>query len=281
VRDDVVDTMQGPLLDAVREQGPELTWSLLRARSEPARRVGAASIESFKASDFSLRKIARIGNNDQLKARRWSLAALDQRIDEVRSSPNDILSLLDGEWEDSREAAYDLIRGRLQPEDWSPEAVVGLCDCTTLPAQRFGREILGQMFTQKHAEFFMMRLSEHPAAGFRLTVARLIREYAAGDPKRIRKVSPALRTILSRVFTSRAAKDQVHSFIESEIDAGNPETLDILAELLETVSATCAVADKARILSHIARMKAKRPELITSARIIAPEIRSPRAGEAH
>ncbi|MGI9386873.1 MAG: hypothetical protein ACR2OX_05535, partial [Methyloligellaceae bacterium] len=151
----------------------------------------------------------------------------------------------------------------------------------TLPAQRFGREILGQMFTEEHSEFFLMRLSEHPAPGFRLTIARLIREYAAGDPKRIRKVSPALRMILSRVFTSRAAKDQIHSFIEAEIEAGNAETLGLLAEVLETVSATCAISDKARVLSHIARMKAKLPELIPSAKIIAPEIRLARSGEAH
>jgi hypothetical protein len=221
VRDDIVDAMQGPLLEAVRARGPELTWSLLRARSEPARRVGASALADFAAGDFSLRKIARIGNNDQLSARQWALAALDHRIGEVRSTPGEIFSLLDGEWADSREAVYGLVRQYLQPEDWSPEAVVGLCDCTTLPAQQFGREVLGQIFTREHSEFFLARLSEHPASGFRLTVARLIREYAAGSPQRIRKVSPALRTILSRVFTSRAAKDQIYRFIEAEIEASS------------------------------------------------------------
>ncbi len=281
VRDDIVATMQGPLLEAVRERGADLTWSLLRARSEPARRVGASSLQGFSATDFSLRKIARIGNNDQLIARQWALTALDHRIDEVRAAPNEIFSLLDGEWDDSREAAYDMVRRRVQPQDWSPEAVVGLCDCTTLPAQRFGREILGDMFTKEHAEFFLMRLSEHPAAGFRLTIARLIREYAAGDPARIRKVEPALRTILSRVFTSRAAKDQIHRFLEAEIETGNAQTLGILAQLLETVSATCAVSDKARVLEHIVRLKTKMPELIPGAKILAPEIRSARAEGAH
>ena len=248
---------------------------------EPARRVGASALADFAAGDFSLRKIARIGNNDQLSARQWALAALDHRIGEVRSTPGEIFSLLDGEWADSREAVYGLVRQYLQPEDWSPEAVVGLCDCTTLPAQQFGREVLGQIFTREHSEFFLARLSEHPASGFRLTVARLIREYAAGSPQRIRKVSPALRTILSRVFTSRAAKDQIYRFIEAEIESGNAETLSILTELLENVSGTCVVADKARVLELIAHMKTNMPELFPNVTLIAPEVRSARAREAH
>ena len=273
VRDDVVATMQGPLLDAIRAQGPDLTWSLLRARSEPARRVGAASLEGFQPAAFSLRKIARIANNDQVSARQWSLAALEQRIGEVRAAPQEVFSLLDGEWDDSREAAYDLIRTQLVAEDWTPEAVVGLCDCTTLPAQRFGQEILGTMFSKENSQYFLMRLSEHPAAGFRLIIARLIREYAAGDPGRIRKVEPALSTILSRVFTSRAAKDQIHRFVEDEIGRGDPETLEILSDLLERVSATCAVADKARVINHIAQLKAQAPNLVPAASIIVPEVR--------
>lgn len=280
VRDDAVETMQGPLLEAVRSEGPDLTWSLLRARSEPARRVGAASLESFAPNAFSLRKIARLGNNDQVKARHWALKAIDSRMEEVRTAPQNIFALLDGEWDDSREAAYELIRNRLAAEDWSPEAVVGLCDCTTLPAQKFGREILGKMFSKEHSEFFLLRLSEHPAAGFRLTIARLIREYASGDAARLRKVEPAMRTILSRVFSSRAAKEQIHKLIETEIERGDPETLAVLAGLLETVSATCAVADKARILEHIVRLKAKQPDLVSEAALIAPQLRGSKNEEA-
>ena len=273
VRNDLVATMQGPLLLPIIEQGPDLVWKLLRARSEPARRVGAAALESFPSGAFSIRKIARLGTNDQVIARGWALRALDDRMTDVQRQPQDIFTLLDGEWEDSREAAYQLVRERLAAEHWTPEAVVGLCDCITLPAQRFGREVLGNVFSQENSEFFLMRLSEHPAAGFRLTIARLIREYAAGDADRVRKVQHALRTILSRVFSSRSAKEQIYSFIEDEITRGDQEILKTLAGVLDTVSATCAVADKARVLGLIARLKSNSPDLVAHAAIIEPELR--------
>ena len=280
IRNDLVETMQGPLLLPIIEQGPELVWKLLRARSEPARRVGTAALESFPSGAFSIRKIARLGNNDQAAARSWALGALDERMADVQRQPQDIFALLDGEWDDSREAAYQLIRERLAAEHWTPEAVVGLCDCITLPAQRFGREVLGNVFSQENSEFFLMRLSEHPAAGFRLTIARLIREYAAGNAGRIRKVQHALRTILSRVFSSRGAKEQIYSFMEDEIARGDPEILATLADVLDTVSATCAVADKARVLGLIARLKSSSPGLVANAAIIEPELRSQNTGVA-
>ena len=277
VRNDLVATMQGPLLLPIIEQGADLVWKLLRARSEPARRVGAAALESFPSGAFSIRKIARLGNNDQVAARNWALRALDDRMADVQRQPQDIFTLLDGEWDDSREAAYQLVRERLAAEHWSPEAVVGLCDCITLPAQRFGREVLGKVFSQENSEFFLMRLSEHPAAGFRLTIARLIREYAAGNANRVRKVQHALRTILSRVFSSRSAKEQIYSFIDDEIARGDLEILKPIADVLDTVSATCAVADKARILGLIARMKSRYPDLVAHADVIEPELRAQRS----
>jgi hypothetical protein len=273
VREDLAETMQGPLLAVIVERGADLVWKLLRARSEPARRVGTSALQGLDEEAFSLRKIARIGNNDQLKARQWALMALEQRISEVQAKPNEIFSLLDGEWDDSREAAYDLVRNRLEPEHWTPEAVVGLCDSISLPAQEFGREILGTVFAQENAPFFLMRLSEHPSAGFRLTIARLIREYAAGNHERIGKLQFAIKTILSRVFSSRSAKDQIYTFIETEIANGDPQTLDILAGLLTDLSASCAIGDKARVLSLVTQLKAKTPELVAPARIVEPEIR--------
>ncbi|MFV0294788.1 MAG: hypothetical protein ACK5JT_01560, partial [Hyphomicrobiaceae bacterium] len=110
-------------------------------------------------------------------------------------------------------------------------------------------------------------------AGFRLTIARLIREYATGDVVRLRKVEPAIRTILSRVFSSRAAKEQIHSFIEAEIARGDPAALDVLSGLLETISGTCAVTDKSRVLAHIVRLKAKAADLVPLATIVPPLVR--------
>ena len=261
------------IMAALVSEGPDFVWPMLRAKAEPARRVGSEVLQHLGPNSFSLRKTARIGTNDQAIARRWAVDALEKRIDQVSAEPEQIFALLDGKWDDSREAAYQIIRTRLDPSDWEPETVVALCDCVTPPAQAFGREMLNRAFSDANADLFLRRLSEHPSNGFRLTVARLIREHAAGDPAKLRDVEPALRTILSRVFSSRAAKGQAYAFISEEIDRGDPASLAIFSELLERISATCAIGDRARILSLIMRLKTRNPDLVPLAEVVEPEIR--------
>ncbi len=274
VRDSAVEAARKPpLMAAFVREGSDVAWPMLKARAEPARRVGSEVLQHLGPNSFSLRKTARIGTNDQAIARRWAVKALEGRIDQVQAEPEQIFALLDGEWEDSREAAYTMIRNNLDPAEWEPETVVALCDCITPPAQAFGREMLNKAFSDENAPLFLRRLSEHPSNSFRLTIARLIREHAAGDTEKLRSVEPALRTILSRVFSSRAAKGQAYAFIREEIDRDDPACLPIFAELLERISATCAVGDRARILSLLVQVKSRAPELAPLAEVIEPEIR--------
>jgi len=274
VREDAILAARtdGVMAELVKE-GADLAWPMLRAKAEPARRVGSEILQHFGPNTFSLRKTARIGTNDQAIARRWSVNALETRIDQVAAEPEQIFALLDGEWQDSREAAYQMIRTKLDPSEWEPETVVALCDCVTPPAQAFGREMLGRAFSDEKADLFLSRLSEHPSNGFRLIIARMIREHAVGDPAKLREVEPALRTILSRVFSSRAAKGQAYAFIQEEIERGDPTSLQIFGDLLERISATCAVGDRARILSLILQLKSRSSDLVPLAKVLEPEIR--------
>ena len=277
VREDaILAAREDAIMAALVAEGADLVWPMLRAKAEPARRVGSEVLQQLEPNSFSLRKTARIGTNDQAIARKWAVDALETRIDQVAAEPEQVFALLDGEWADSREAAYHMIRTKLDPSEWEPETVVALCDCVTPPAQAFGREMLGRAFSDANADIFLRRLSEHPSNGFRLTVARLIREHAAGDAAKLRDVEPALRTILSRVFSSRAAKGQAYAFIAEEIERGDPASLQIFGDLLERISATCAIGDRARVMALIVQLKSRAPDLVPLAEVIEPEIRGAR-----
>jgi hypothetical protein len=276
LREDVLSVLSNELRDGVIANGPDTTWALLRARSEPARRLGADVLTAFGPRDFSIRQIARIGCNDQMTARRWAVDQLRARIDDIRAKPEEGFALLDCAFEDAREAGYDLYRNELRPEDWSPEALVALSDSISEPAQRFGREMIGRVFEVKNAEFLLARLAEHPAPGFRLLVARLMRDYVKDDIQRLRRLVPTIETTLLQVRKSRAAKDQIFAFIEEQLalDNGNDsERMAILASVLDRTAATCAVADRARTLSLIASIKQRNPDLVPRAAVMPREAR--------
>jgi cellulose synthase operon protein C len=278
LREDVYAVLSEELRGGVVALGPETIWTLLKARSELARRLGAEVLDGFKPTDFSIRQLARIGCNDQVKARRWALIQLQARVEEVRARPEEGFALLDCAFEDAREAGYTLYRNELHPEEWTASALVALSDSITEPAQRFGREMIGKVFEAKNADFLLSRLAEHPAPGFRLLVARLMRDFVKDDTQRLRQLVPAIETTLLQVRKSRAAKDQVFAFIEEQLGAEaegmGGERTAILAPILERSVATCATADRARALLLLASIKHKNPELAPRVAIVPREVRS-------
>lgn len=273
LREDVLAVLTGTLRPSVIALGHDTVWTLLRARSEPARRLGASVLDGLKPQDFSVRQLARIACNDQVIARRFAVAALQARVDDVRHAPEDAFAMLDCPFDDTREAGFTLYRTQLKPEDWTPTALVALADATTEPAQRFGREMIGRVFEDKNADFLLSRLAEHPAAGFRLFVARLMRDYVQGDTHRLKRLVPAIETTLLQVRKGRAAKQQVLSFIEEQLARDGDEQSAVLAPILERVVATCAVEDRARIVTLLTKIKHRDAALVPRVALVPREAR--------
>lgn len=248
------------LCEAVANAGSDVVWSLLRARRETACRIGSQALQEMAPHDFSLRKLARIGVNDQKPARDWAVKALAVRGDEVAQTPQDIFTLLDGDWADSREAAYAMIRQR-GSHSWPAEAIVALCDCTSAPAQAFGRELLSRALTPENAPAFLADLCEHPGSTFQLTLARLIREYAGAGSLRWSDVEGAMRRILQRPHASRAAKEQLWRFLDEQITNGTPERRAQIHGLLHDLSGSVVAADRSRAISALVALRARAPEL--------------------
>lgn len=277
LREDVLAVLTHELKLAALSLGVETIWTLLRARSEPARRLGAALLDGKTAGDFSIRQLARIGCNDQVMARQWAVAALEVRIEDVRKAPDEGFALLDCAFDDAREAGYRLYREHLKPEDWTPEALVAVSDLTTEPAQRFGREMIGRVFQAKDAELLLMRLAEHPAPGFRLLVARLMRDWVGDSVERLKRLVPTIETTLLQVRRGRAAKDQMLAFLESQLEQSESTEgkarRQLLAPVVEKLVASAAVGDRARTLALLLKIKQTEPDLAPLARIVPREAR--------
>ncbi len=254
------ETSRG-MIRTVAGQGVDVVWSLIRARSETARRIGAVVLGEMSAHDFSLPKLARIGACDQKIARDWAVAALDKRRDDVSRTPRDIFALLDCEWDDSREAAYALIRAQ-GAENWPPDAIISLCDCNSLPAQSFGRELMARAMSPDNAPAFLSGLAEHPGKSFHLTLARLVREYAGQDATRFRTLEPALRRILMRPHASRPAKEQIWRYFEELMAAGPSDIQAQLFALLEDISASITRTDRDRAVLLLVQLRRHLPDLV-------------------
>ncbi|WP_299930504.1 hypothetical protein [uncultured Pelagimonas sp.] len=258
---DVATDASRNMRKTVARQGVEVIWSLIRARSATARRIGAVALGEMSAHDFSLRKLARIGACDQKIARDWAVSGLESRRGEVAETPREIFALLDCDWDDSREAAYAMIRAQ-GTENWPPDAIISLCDCNSLPAQGFGRELMTRAMSPENAPAFLSGLAEHPGKSFQLTLARLVREHAGQDAARFRTLEPALRRILMRPHASRPAKEQIWRYFEELLTTGPADLHARLFGLLEDISASITRTDRDRAVSLLVQLRRHAPDLV-------------------
>jgi hypothetical protein len=115
--------------------------------------------------------------------------------------------------------------------------------------------LLTSRLSPDNAVGFLTRLAEHPGQGFLLTIARLIRDHAGGDTKRLRELEPAIRRMLQRVHASRAAKEQLWRFIEERIAQGVHEDHVILQPILMDMSASIVRADRDRAIAGLVQLR--------------------------
>ncbi|MEL6209734.1 MAG: hypothetical protein AAFR44_06045, partial [Pseudomonadota bacterium] len=150
---------------------------------------------------------------------------------------------------------------------WPDTAVLALCDCTTVAAQAFGRELLARRMRPDTAPDFLLRLAEHPGQGFRLTIAQLIRSHAGDDPARLALLLPAIRRLLLRVQASRPAKEQLWRFLEERIAQGTDATRAAIAPLLADMAASVIRADRDRAIALLVALRRHSPD--TAAKVLA------------
>lgn len=217
--------------------GQELGFELLRRE--------VAGPELAEAIEWAVHPLAAL--------RKWACEHIDRSA--LRAEPARVLRLLEGPFDDSREWAFAFCRTKLQDGDWSPEALVAVCDSSNLAARAFGRELVTRLFREEDGPLYLARLSQHPAVEVQVFATTYLERFASGKPARIAELELYFRTVLSRIGAGRVAKRRVLRFLEIEALA-DEGTAALVVELLARQAGTVAIQDKAemiRILDAIRR----------------------------
>jgi hypothetical protein len=209
------DAMAATLSGLVRER--ELLWRLLKARAKAAQTLGAHLLQRYlDAGQLSVRQWAWLGDHALLAVRDWAQRAYSDHSDKIKAQAADALRLLDSNWDDSRAFAFQFFRERFTREDWTPQLLVGICDSVRDDVQAFGRELITRFFEQEDGIEYLLKLSQHPAAGVQLFATNFLERFAAGNPERLQALQLYFMTVLSQVNRSRVAKQRILAFLHQQ-----------------------------------------------------------------
>lgn len=188
----------------------------------------------------------------------------------------DSLPLLETSWTETRERAFTFFRETVRESDWSPESLVAICDSNKTEAQSFGREMITRRFEDKDGPLYLAQLSQHPGTNLQIFASNYLMRFASDQPERITLLEPYFRTVLSKIGAGRTAKQRIFALLEQEA-LKDQNTALLVTTLLDRISATIAIEDKATCINILLKVAAKWPDLTSPLQPVAPELRQPHA----
>lgn len=236
-------------------------WSLLHSRSGPAQEVGGFLLPTnVDHSMLSALDIVKLTNHPILSVRRFSWELFEKYSDRMRMELGTAVRILDANWDDSRQFGFEFFRGKIQESDLTPTVLISVCDSVREDVQQFGRELITQRFAKEDGPEYLLKLSEHPSTEIQLFTSNFLQEYGAGNVERLQHLTPYFVSILSRVNKSRVAKDRVFEFLRAQaIDS--EDSARIVSKILDRVSATCAIGDRANTIEAMLEIHERFPEI--------------------
>ncbi|WP_336689640.1 MULTISPECIES: WGR domain-containing protein [unclassified Chryseobacterium] len=219
-------------------------------------------------SKFTLKQVIALANHEFLAVRQWAWNFYKNNIERIKSDRNHALGILDAKWDDTREFAFHFFSTEFTDEDWDTDCLVGIADSVRSDVENFGKNLIMKFFRKEHGLEYLTKLSQHPSQNMQLFVTSYLEEYASDKPEKLKELEFYFRSVLSRVNKSRTAKNRILSFLEKE-GRKNKESAETVSKILDDLSATSAVQDKAKCIDIISELKMIYPQLNVHLQLIS------------
>ncbi|MGE8556708.1 MAG: WGR domain-containing protein [Chryseobacterium jejuense] len=219
-------------------------------------------------SRFTLKQVISLANHEFLAVRQWSWSFFKNNIERIKSDRNYALGMLDVKWDDSREFAFHFFQTEFTEEDWDTDCLVGIADSVRPDVENFGKNLIMKFFKKEQGLEYLTKLSQHPSQNIQLFVTSYLEEYATDNTEKLKELNFYFRSVLSRVNKARTSKNRIFTFLEKE-GRKNRESAEIVSGILDDLSATTAIQDKAKCINIISELKMIYPQLNVHLQLIS------------
>ncbi|WP_348944473.1 hypothetical protein ABHF33_13720 [Chitinibacter sp. FCG-7] len=255
---------------------------LLLARSRGAQAYGSWLLQQSQDHEVALSDWSRLARHEALAVRQRAMQVLDTNWPQI--GVYGVLPVLLSRWPDTRQQALGWLRERVDPDAWSPESMIALCDNEYPEVRALGCDLLQQRLAQHRNQDCLLALAAHPSLQVQRFVASWLAqvldagESAAYD---VQQESPQatylqlaeyrhfLLTVLSQVNRGRAAKQALFKLL-SALSLQSESLAQEVASLYQRLVLTVAIADKAQYIAALAKIRQHYPHIETGLQICPP-----------
>lgn len=242
---------------------PRDVIKLIHANYREGQLIGYEILNSYLQKDnFTIRQIVSLGNHEILAIRQWCWNYFAANKERIRAERNDALQLLETTWEDTRTFAFHFFKTEFDETDWDFECLMSLVDSVLPAVEQFGKEIITKYFNPDDGPSYLTNLSQHPSVNIQFFVTNYLDTYATNNLDKLKELDFYFRSLLTRVHKARIAKDRVFRFLHQEGKKSEAAATFVI-EIIDYVSATAAIQDKANCIVILTDLKTLYPQLNT------------------
>ena len=236
-------------------------WKLISANSISANELGYEVLCLQDSSTLDIKQIISLASHELLALRQFSWSFYRNNVARIKYELSQAVKITDASWQDSRDFAFAFFTEQIK-EEWTAEILISLCDSNLLEVQQYGKKMITTHFQKEDGIEYMLKLSQHPNTEIQLFVSNYLDTYASNQFERIKALDYYFTSVLSQVNKGRVSKERVYHFIRKE-SAQSEEIACWFIALLNRISLTIAIKDKAHCIQLLLELKMKYSHLET------------------
>jgi len=242
---------------------PRDVIKLIYANYRESQLTGYEILKKYsRTSEFTIPQIIALANHEILAIRQWAWNYFMANKERMHAERNNVLAILDTTWDDTRAFAFNFFKTEFDESDWDLDCLISITDSVLPAVEQFGKEMITRYFNPNDGVTYLTKLSQHPSVNIQLFVTNYLNTYAVDNVPKLRELDFYFRSVLTRVHKARIAKQRVFQFLQSE-GRKNEEAAIFVTEILDEISATVAIQDKANCIEILTDLKTLYPNLNT------------------
>ncbi|NOQ73176.1 MAG: hypothetical protein GQ574_14310 [Crocinitomix sp.] len=196
-------------LDAVIE--------LILAKYNFAQLLGTPLFRKFiQIPNFTMAQLVRLAKSDVREVRDFLPVYFEQNKVRINNELEIALHIFHSEWKDVFDWSFTYFENEIQPEKWTIDLLLYICDHIKPEVQAFGKRLVLTHFTENKGLDLLLKLQEHPSKGMQFFATNYLDNYAKDKPEVILQLKGFFKSILFNINENRATKTRVFAFLEQE-----------------------------------------------------------------
>ncbi|MGF1579528.1 MAG: HEAT repeat domain-containing protein [Gemmataceae bacterium] len=217
---------------------------------------------------LGIERLAALAQHEIASVRRAGHALLRAALPGLRDDPSLLFVLVESEWDDTREIAFELLRHHIDMQSLGIDGLMGLLDSNRTDVQDLGKDLVQIHIGELPGEEIVRRLVEHPHKNMRGFALELAKQFLPKTRESLGQLKTFCRSALFDVWPDRKVKHLVIEFLGNR-GREDREQADEAVAILGDVVRVEGREDFELAVAALVRIKLVYPDVATTVDVLA------------